>query len=54
LLEAPVADRRNWTIVRIRAEIAEQEGVCVSWSQLCKAHKKFRWRRPRHFMESLY
>ena len=41
LLEAPVADRRNWTISRLRAEIAEREGVHISRSQLSKAlHKK--------------
>ena len=41
LLEAPVADRRNWTIARLRAEIAEREGVPISRSQLSKAlHKK--------------
>ena len=41
LLEAPVADRRNWTIARLRAEIAELEGVHISRSQLSKAlHKK--------------
>jgi len=48
LLEAPVADRRNWTIPRLRAEIEAQEGVRISRSQLSKAlQKKFRWRRPR-------
>ena len=41
LLEAPVADRRNWTISRLRAEIDEREGVRISGSQLSKAlHKK--------------
>ena len=41
LLEAPVADRRNWTISRLRAVIAEREGVHISRSQLSKAlHKK--------------
>jgi transposase len=41
LLEAPVADRRNWTISRLRAAIAEREGVHISRSQLSKAlHKK--------------
>jgi transposase len=41
LLEAPVADRRNWTISRLRAEIEEREGVRISRSQLSKAlHKK--------------
>lgn len=41
LLEAPVADRRNWTISRLRAEIEERAGVRISRSQLSKAlHKK--------------
>ena len=41
LLEAPVADRRNWTISRLRAEIEERAGVHISRSQLSKAlHKK--------------
>ena len=41
LLEAPVADRRNWTISRLRAEIEQREGVRISRSQLSKAlHKK--------------
>jgi transposase len=44
-----LADRRNGTIARLRAEIAAQEGVRISRSQLSKAlRKKFRWRRPRH------
>jgi transposase len=40
LLEAPVADRRNWTIPRMRAEIEAQEGVRISRSQLSKALRK--------------
>ena len=40
LLEEPVADRRNWTISRLRAEIAEREGVHISRSQLSKALRK--------------
>jgi len=41
LLEAPVADRRNGTISRLRAENAEREGVHIGCSQLSKAlHKK--------------
>lgn len=40
LLEAPVADRRNWTIPRLRAEIEAQEGVRISRSQLSKAVRK--------------
>ena len=34
LLEEPVADRRNWTIPRLRAEIEAREGVRISRSQL--------------------
>ncbi len=52
LLEEPVADRRNWTIPRLRAEIEAREGVRISRSQLSKAlRKKFRWRRPRHALK---
>ena len=52
LLEAPVADRPNWTIPRLRAEIEAQAGVRISRSQLSKAlRKKFRWRRPRHTLK---
>jgi hypothetical protein len=53
LLEAPVADRPNWTIPRLRAQIEAQAGVRISRSQLSKAlHKKnFRWRRPRHTLK---
>jgi transposase len=40
LLGAPVADRRNWTIPRLRAEIEAQEGVRISRSQLSKAMRK--------------
>jgi len=40
LLEAPVADRRNWTIPRLRTEIEAQEGVRISRSQLSKAIRK--------------
>jgi transposase len=40
LLEQPVADRPNWTIARMRAEIAAREGVCISRSQLSKALRK--------------
>jgi len=41
LLEEPVADRRNWTIPRLRAEVEAREGVRISHSQLSKAlHKK--------------
>ena len=52
LLEAPVADRPNWTIPRLRAEIEAQAGVRISRSQLSKVlRKKFRWRRPRHTLK---
>ena len=40
LLEQPVADRRNWTIPRLRAEIEACEGVRISRSQLSKALRK--------------
>ncbi len=40
LLEAPVADRPNWTIPRLRAEIEAQVGVRISRSQLSKALRK--------------
>jgi transposase len=40
LLEEPVADRRNWTIPRLRAEIEAREGVRISRSQLSKALRK--------------
>ena len=40
LLEAPVADRPNWTIARLRAEIEACEGVKISRSQLSKALRK--------------
>jgi DDE superfamily endonuclease len=51
LLEEPVADRPNWTIARLRAEIEAREGVRISRSQLSKALRKFRWRRPRHTLK---
>jgi transposase len=40
LLEAPVTDRINWTIPRLRAEIEAREGVRISRSQLSKALRK--------------
>lgn len=40
LLEAPVADRPNWTIARLRAEIEAQEGIAISRSQLSKVLRK--------------
>ena len=53
LLEEPVANRPNWTIARMRAEIAAREGVCISRSQLSKALRKksSRYRRPRHTLK---
>ena len=52
LLGQPVADRRNWTIPRLRVEIEAREGVRISRSQRSKAlRKKFRWRRPRHTLK---
>jgi transposase len=40
LLSAPVADRRNWTLARLAAEIREREGVRISRSQLSKTLRK--------------
>jgi transposase len=40
LLEEPVANRCNWTIPRLRAEIETREGVSISRSQLSKALRK--------------
>ena len=40
LLAKPVADRRNWTIPRLRVEIVAREGVRISRSQLSKALRK--------------
>ena len=40
LLEKPVANRPNWTIARMRAEIEAREGVRISRSQLSKALRK--------------
>jgi len=40
LLEQHVADRHNWTIPRLRAEIEAREGVQISRSQLSKALRK--------------
>jgi transposase len=40
LLEEPVADRPNWTIARLRAEIETRAGVRISRSQLSKALRK--------------
>jgi transposase len=40
LLEEPIANRPNWTIARLRAEIEAREGVRISRSQLSKALRK--------------
>ena len=40
LLEEPVANRPNWTIPRMRAEIEARAGVRISRSQLSKALRK--------------
>ena len=40
LLAEPVADRPNWTILRLRNEIDVREGVQISRSQLSKALRK--------------
>src|SRR5882672_7603425 len=40
LLEEPVADRPNWTIARLRAEIEARAGIRISRSQLSKALRK--------------
>lgn len=40
LLEAPVANRPNWTIPRLIAEIKVREGVEIGRSQLSKALRK--------------
>ena len=40
LLAEPVADRPNWTIPRLRAEIEARAGVSISRSQLSKALRK--------------
>lgn len=40
LLSAPVADRRNWTLVRLAEEIANREGVTISRAQLSKVLRK--------------
>ncbi|NGM37994.1 MULTISPECIES: helix-turn-helix domain-containing protein [Methylobacterium] len=36
LLSAPVADRTNWTLVRLAEEIERREGVTISRAQLSK------------------
>jgi transposase len=40
LLEAPVANRPNWTIARLITEIEAREGVRISRSQLSKTLRK--------------
>lgn len=40
LLEEPVADRPNWTIPRLRAEIETRAGTSISRSQLSKVLRK--------------
>lgn len=40
LLEAPVANRRNWTIARLIGEIEAREGVRIGRSQLSKTLRK--------------
>lgn len=40
LLEAPVANRPNWTIARLITEIEAREGVRIGRSQLSKALRK--------------
>jgi transposase len=40
LLETPVANRVNWTLPRLIAEIKRQEGVDIGRSQLSKALRK--------------
>lgn len=40
LLSAPVADRPNWTLVRLVEEIKNREGVTISRSQLSKVLRK--------------
>lgn len=40
VLSAPVADRPNWTLPRLQAEIARQSEVSISKAQLSKALKK--------------
>jgi transposase len=40
LFEVPAADRPNWTLSRLAAEIERREGLSISRSQLSKALKK--------------
>lgn len=44
LLDQPAADRRNWTIARLRAEVEAREGVSISRSNCPRrCEKNFRW-----------
>jgi transposase len=40
LLEAPVADRPNWTLARLIAEIEAREGITISKARLSKVLRK--------------
>jgi transposase len=40
LLDAPVANRPNWTVPRLMAEVEAREGVKIDRSQLSKALRK--------------
>ena len=40
LLQAPVADRPNWTLTRLIGEIKAREGVTISKSRLSKVLRK--------------
>lgn len=40
LLEAPVADRPNWTLARLIGEIEAREGITISKSRLSKVLRK--------------
>jgi len=51
LLEAPVADRHNWTLARLIGEIKAREGVTISKSRLSKVLREKIWRRPRHSLK---
>jgi hypothetical protein len=40
LLEAPVANRRNWTLACLIGDIEDREGVSISKSRLSKVLRK--------------
>ncbi len=40
VLSGPVADRPNWTLPRLQAELAARSGISISKAQLSKALKK--------------